>query len=47
MLNAVDGCCPAGLSTEVREFAEARRFGFGVGVRKISIGNQSEDGFYA
>ena len=29
---------PAGLSTEVREFAEARRFDFGDGVRAVSIG---------
>ena len=47
MLSVADGCCPAGLGTEMRERTKARRFDFGDGVREVSIGNHSEDGFYA
>lgn len=36
-LSVADGCNPAGLSTEVWEFTESRRFDFGDGVRDVLI----------
>ena len=36
-MSVAGGCHPAGLSTEMRERTEVRRFDFGDGVREVSI----------